>query len=112
MRSHKNGKVEFVHKLRKKVKIANWEEKFQNCFKSNKGPKIVIFKLEIRFGCILLKKKNSTQRKSKILPREDRSFQVLEHINKNVYKIDLSNEYGVNATFNVLDLSSFDVDGS
>ncbi|XP_037495994.1 uncharacterized protein LOC119370926 [Jatropha curcas] len=37
-------------------------------------------------------------------------FQVLEHINDNAYKIDLSGEYGVSTTFNVSDLSPFDMD--
>ena len=36
-------------------------------------------------------------------------FQVLERINDNTYKIDLPSEYNVNATFNVSDLSPFDV---
>jgi hypothetical protein len=37
------------------------------------------------------------------------SFQVLEKINDNVYKIDRLGEYDVNATFNIFDLFSFDV---
>jgi len=34
---------------------------------------------------------------------------VLEKINDNAYKLDLPGEYNVNASFNVADLSSFDV---
>jgi hypothetical protein len=33
----------------------------------------------------------------------------VEHINDNAYKLDLPGEYGVSASFNVADLSSFDV---
>ena len=38
----------------------------------------------------------------------DVSFQIIE-INDNVYKVDLLGEYGVTTTFNVSDLSLFDV---
>jgi hypothetical protein len=43
------------------------------------------------------------QRKSKLQPRGDGPFHVLERINNSAYKIDLSGEYGVSATFNVAD---------
>ena len=49
------------------------------------------------------------QRRSKLLPRGDGPFQVLERINDNAYKLDLPGEYNVSATFNVTDLSPFDV---
>ena len=49
------------------------------------------------------------QRHSKLLPRGDGPFQVLERINDNAYKLDLPGEYNVSATFNVTDLSPFDV---
>ena len=39
----------------------------------------------------------------------DGSFQILKRINDNAYKVDLSGEYGVTATFNVSDLTLFDV---
>jgi hypothetical protein len=32
--------------------------------------------------------------------RRDGPFQILENINDNAYKIDISGEYGVSATFN------------
>ena len=49
------------------------------------------------------------RRKSKLLPRGDGPFQVLEWINDNAYKLDLPSEYNVSATFNVSNLSPFDV---
>ncbi|KAL5549518.1 hypothetical protein UlMin_004749 [Ulmus minor] len=49
------------------------------------------------------------QRRSKLQPRGDGPFQVLARINDNAYKLDLPGEYNVNATFNVTDLSPFDV---
>jgi hypothetical protein len=48
-------------------------------------------------------------RKSKLQPRGDGPFQILERINDNTYKVDLPSEYGVSATFNVSDLTLFDV---
>jgi hypothetical protein len=49
------------------------------------------------------------QRSSKVMPRGDGPCQIIEMINDNAYKVDLPDEYGVSATFNVYDLSSFDV---
>ena len=44
------------------------------------------------------------------MPRGDRPFKVLQRINNNTYKLELPSEYGnVSATFNVSDLSLFDV---
>ena len=55
------------------------------------------------------KERFSTKRCSKLLSRGDGLFQVLEHINDNAYKLDLPGKYDVSATFNVTDLSPFDV---
>ena len=48
-------------------------------------------------------------RRSKLHPGGDGPFQVLERINDNAYKLDLPGEYNISATFNVSDLSLFDV---
>jgi len=45
----------------------------------------------------------------KLQSREDDSFQVLEWINNNAYEVDLLWENGVNATFNISNLSLFNV---
>ena len=55
------------------------------------------------------KERFPAKRCSKLLPREDGPFQVLEHINDNAYKLDLPGKYDVSTTFNVTDLSPFDV---
>ena len=47
------------------------------------------------------------QRKSKLQSRWDGPFQVLEMINDNAYKIDLSSKYNMSSTFNVSNLSPF-----
>ncbi|XP_052188792.1 uncharacterized protein LOC127799098 [Diospyros lotus] len=54
------------------------------------------------------KERFPAQRKSKLAPRGDGPFQVLERINDNAYKIDLPGKYNISATFNVSDLSPFD----
>jgi len=49
------------------------------------------------------------QRRSKLIPRGDGPFQIIERINDNAYKMDLPGEYDVSVTFNVAELSLFDV---
>ncbi|XP_051143424.1 uncharacterized protein LOC127259857 [Andrographis paniculata] len=47
--------------------------------------------------------------KSKLSPRGDGPFQVVERINDNAYRIEIPGEYQVHSTFNVADLSPLDV---
>jgi hypothetical protein len=54
------------------------------------------------------KERFPAHRKSKLQPRRDRPFQILERINDNAYKVDLPGEYNVSATFNVSNLTLFD----
>jgi hypothetical protein len=49
------------------------------------------------------------RRRSKLHPRGDGPFQVIARINNNAYKLDLPGVYNISATFNVYDLSPFDV---
>jgi hypothetical protein len=55
------------------------------------------------------KERFPARRRSKLHPRGDGPFQILEKINDNAYKVDRPGEYKVSATFNVSDLSPFDV---
>ena len=55
------------------------------------------------------KERFPARRRSKLHPRGDGPFEVLERINDNAYKLDLSGEYNISATFNVFDLSPFDI---
>jgi hypothetical protein len=43
------------------------------------------------------------------MPRENESFQILEKINDNSYKVDLPSEYGVSVISMFFYLSLFDV---
>jgi len=77
--------------------------------KANKGRKHVVFQPGDWVWVHMHKERFPAHRKSKLQPRGDRPFQILERINDNAYKVDLPGEYGVSATFNVSDLTMFDV---
>ena len=48
--------------------------------------------------------------KSKLVPRADGPFEVLEKISDHAYKVDLPGDYGVSAAFNVTDLGPCQAD--
>ena len=50
------------------------------------------------------KEKFPSKRKSKIMPRSDGPFEILEKIGPNAYKVDFLGDYGVSSTFNVANL--------
>ncbi|OMO89160.1 reverse transcriptase [Corchorus capsularis] len=104
-------KADYVRELHARVQ-AQIEKKTQHYMKNaNKGRKEVIFEPGDWVWLHLRKERFPEKRKSKLLPRGDGPFQVLERINNNAYKLDLPSEYGnVSATFNVSDLSLFDSD--
>jgi len=47
------------------------------------------------------KERFPSKRKSKIMPRSEGPFEILEQIGPNAYKVDLPGDYGISATFNV-----------
>lgn len=49
----------------------------------------------------------SNQRSSKLAPKGDGPFKILEKINDNASKLELPGEYNVYATFNISDLACF-----
>ncbi|XP_052484832.1 uncharacterized protein LOC128039934 [Gossypium raimondii] len=103
---HVDGKrkAEFVKQLHK---IERRTEQYVRA--ANKGWKRVVFEPGDWVWIHLRKKRFPEERKSKLQSRGDGPFQVLERINDNVYKIHLPSEYGVSASFNVTDLSPFDI---
>src|SRR4051812_45259140 len=46
-------------------------------------------------------------RKSKLVPRVDGPFKVLQKINDNAYKLELPADFGVSPTFNIADLKPY-----
>jgi hypothetical protein len=57
------------------------------------------------------KRKIPGEKMFQIAPKRRWSFPSPERINDNAYKLDLPGEYNVSATFNVTDLSPFDIGG-
>ena len=97
------AKADYVRKLHEKVK-AQIENKLEGYSKqSNKRRKKVIFEPGDWVWVHMRKERFPEQRKSKLQPREDGPFQVLEKINDNAYKIDLLSKYNVSNTFNVFE---------
>jgi len=89
------------------MKVAPKIEKF--AYQANKGRRRFIFDPGDWVWLHMRKERFPAKRRSKLLPRGDGPFQVLERINDNAYKLDLPSEYNVSTTFNVTDLSPFDV---
>jgi hypothetical protein len=81
----------------------------QYATQANKGRRQLVFEPGDWVWLHMRKERFPAKRRSKLLPRVDGPFQVLERINDNAYKLDLPGEYNVSATFNVTDLSPFDV---
>ena len=77
--------------------------------KPNRGRKLVRFEPGDWVWVHMRKERFPEQRRSKLMPQGDGPYQIIERINDNAYKVDLPKEYGVSATFNVSDLSLFDV---
>jgi hypothetical protein len=46
-------------------------------------------------------------RKSKLMPRADGPFKVLEKINENAYKLDLPTDFEISPIFNIADLKPY-----
>ncbi|XP_071924861.1 uncharacterized protein [Coffea arabica] len=100
-------KAEFVQALHQQVK-ANIEGRTQQHLKhANKGRRRMVFNPGDWVWLHLRKERFPVQHRNKLLPRGDRSFQVMARINDNAYKLDLPGEYNVSATFNVPDLSPY-----
>jgi len=74
---------------------------------ANKHRRQIIFNAGDLVWVHLRKERFPSKCKSKLMPRADGPFEVLERINNNAYKINLPWEYGVSATFNVVDLSPY-----
>jgi hypothetical protein len=55
----------------------------------------------------LRKERFPSKRSSKLMPRADGPFRVLQNIGENAYKIELPGDYGVSTTFNVSKLSLY-----
>ena len=105
-RSNLDGqkKAELVKKLHESVQQHKEKKTKQYANKANKGRRQVIFEPSDWVWVHMRKERFPARRRSKLHPRGDGPFQILENINDNAYKVDLPGEYKVSATFNVSDL--------
>ena len=87
---------ENIERMNAKYKIAG-----------DKGRKELIFEPGDLVWLHLRKDRFPDFRKSKLMPRADGPFKVLEKINDNAYKLDLPAEFGVSPTFNIADLKPY-----
>ena len=101
-------KAELVKSIHERVRlqIAQKNEKFAS--QANKGRRRVTFEPGDWVWVHMRKERFPAHRRTKLHPRGDGPFQILEKINDNAYKVDLPGEYNVSASFNVSDLSPFD----
>jgi hypothetical protein len=102
-------KAEMVKKLHESVRQHIEKKNEQYSTKANKGRRQVISEPGDWVWVHMRKERFSARRRSKLHPRGDGPFQVLARINNNAYKLDLPGECNISATFNVSDLSPFDV---
>ncbi|KAH9698149.1 Endonuclease [Citrus sinensis] len=101
--------AEIVKQIHERTKLNIERRTNQYAKQANKGRHKLVFEPGDWVWLHMRKERFPERRKSKLLPRGDGPFQVLERINDNAYKLDLPGEYNVSATFNVSDLSPFDV---
>ena len=73
----------------------------------DKGRKHVVFAPGDLVWLHLRKDRFPNPRKSKLMPRADGSFKVLEKINDNAYKLELPVDFEVSPTFNIADLKPY-----
>ena len=77
------------------------------CKQANKHQKPTSFKEGDLVWIHLRKERFPSKRSSKLMPRADGPFRVLQQIGKNAYKMELLGDYRVLATFNVTHLSPY-----
>jgi hypothetical protein len=102
-------KADFVKQIHEKARLNIEQRTEQYATQANKGHHKLVFEPGDWVWLYMRKERFLAKRRSKLLPRGHGPFQVLERINDNAYKLDLPSEYNVSATFNVTDLSPFDV---
>uniref|UniRef100_A0A2N9EGL5 RNA-directed DNA polymerase n=1 Tax=Fagus sylvatica TaxID=28930 RepID=A0A2N9EGL5_FAGSY len=96
-----------IKKLHEQIRgsILRNNEKYSK--QANKHRKPAAFKEGDLVWIHLRKERFPFKRSSKLMPRADGPFRVLQRIGENAYKIELPGDYGVSATFNVSDLSPY-----
>jgi len=105
-----NQRVDEIKQLHERVRAKIEKSNATYATQVNKGRKRRTFRPGDLVWVHLRKERFPSKRKSKLMPRADGPFEVLEKINDNAYKVDLPGDYQVSATFNVSDLSPYEDD--
>jgi len=96
--------IKDIHaQVRERIKKSNAQAMHQ----ANKHNREAHFQLGDLVWIHLRKERFRSKCKSKIMPRSDGPFEILQKVGPNAYKVDSPGEYGVSATFNVADLSPY-----
>ena len=82
-------KPEFVRQIHEKARQNIERRTEQYVRQANKGRKNVVFEPGDQVWLHMRKERFPVQRRSKLLPRGDGSFQVFERLNDNAYKLEL-----------------------
>ena len=101
--------ADLIKRLHKEVKERIEKQIFKVASRNNKGRKEIIFQPGDLVWIHFRKERFQSQRKTKLHPRGDNPYQVLEKINNTAYKIGLLGEFSVHSTFNVADFNPFDL---
>ncbi|KAH0667855.1 hypothetical protein KY290_027485 [Solanum tuberosum] len=103
-------KADMMKKILEQTRLAIEKKNKEVALRRNKGRKYVVFKPGDLVWVHMRKERFPSKRKTKLDPRGSGPYKGLERIGDNAYKLDLPGEFQVSATFNVSDLSHFDVD--
>ena len=110
MQVHKDAKEKAaaMKKLHETIKFQIMKANEAHKRKINKHRKPSIFKPGDLVWVHLRKERFPSKRRSKLAPRADGPFEVLERVNDNAYKVNVPDKMGgVSATFNIGDLSPY-----
>jgi hypothetical protein len=103
-----NARVNYLKKMHEDTRhtIERQVQRLATKLNINKQP--MVFNIGDLVWLHLRKDRFPNERKSKLLPRADGPFKVLERYNNNAYKIDIPRDkYSVSDIFNVKDLSPY-----
>ncbi|GJW95232.1 2,3-bisphosphoglycerate-independent phosphoglycerate mutase [Tanacetum coccineum] len=102
-----SDREEQIKLLHEQVRDQITKHNLQYQARANKHRRKVVFQVGDLVWIFLRRARFPQGRFTKLQPRADGPFRVLERINDNAYKIDLPGHYGVSATFNVADLAPY-----
>ena len=105
--SDASARAEFIHKLHEttKANIEMMNEKYR--IVGSEGRKLIKLEPGDLVWLHLRKDKFPELHMSKLMPRAAGPYKVIEKINDNAYKLELSPKFGVSPSFNISDLKPY-----